>query len=130
MHPVTLYLDFLLGIARKQLLHRLTRRGAAVKNRTYGLRDRHVDALHLREALHLLRRRNAFRHMTQMPQDIVDPIPLGEQQADAAVAREVPGAGENQVPDAGRFNALPGQQAQDKAGRSFCLRSPNPRSAC
>src|SRR5579871_3235238 len=93
--------QFVLGRAREQLDHRLRRRALLIQDRPHHLGDRQLDAQPLPEVARRLRGLDALRHLLHPGQHVGERAPLAELDPDGAVAREVAGAGEDEVADAG-----------------------------
>src|SRR5258706_7026739 len=98
---------FLLGVAREQPLHRRRGLELPLEHRVHRLGDGHVDVLLLRERGDFLRRRHALGDMAETFQDLVQGFSARELDADPAVAREIAGAGEDEVTPAGEAHQRP-----------------------
>ena len=66
------------------------------------LGDRQFDAVALGQPHHFIRGLDRFDHLADRPHRILDGLPLAQCQAQAAVAREVAGAGQHQIAQAGQ----------------------------
>jgi hypothetical protein len=88
-------------LALEQLQDSIPRREAFVEHAMDGVADRHVDAVMARERAHRGRGGHALGTVPQVPEDLRQRFPRGERQAHAAIARQVAGAGEHEIAQAG-----------------------------
>jgi hypothetical protein len=70
---------------------------ALVEDPKYRLADRHLDAERVAEHAHVARRGDAFGDVSELAQDGRQRLPTRQGQPDAAVARQIARAGQNQV---------------------------------
>ena len=111
-------------VAAEQLLDRLRRRAPLEQHRADRARDRHVDRAAARaSASHFARRcARPRRHGRAARGSPSSRSPRAERQADAAVARQVAGAGEDQVARAGEAHEGLGAPAERDASRVISAR--------
>jgi len=103
---------FVLRIAGHQLLYCRAGRDLAVEYGGHGARDGHLDAKFGRAAGDFARRRHALGDMAELAHDLVQRQAPGQAQTHLAVARQVAGAGEDQVADPGQAHEGLGSGAQ------------------
>ena len=66
-----------------------------------GLADRHRNAQTLRKVMHFPHRVNTLGNMPEPAQYLRQIVLLRQQQTDLAIARQIAGAGQDQIPHAG-----------------------------
>ncbi len=112
------------GMKRDSLSARLTleqtterglRREFAVEQTAHRFGDRHGHAVRAGELQGRLRGMHALGHMPQRGHDMVEPLPLRQRQADAAVARQIAGGGQYQIAQTAQAHEGIGLPAQRHA---------------